>query len=71
VHLTFGPQHLRGRTCSLQLVAGGLSNRAVGQQLGISENTVKNHVRSLLEKLHLGSRTAAAMYAVREGLVDS
>lgn len=54
----------------LLLVAGGLSNREIGQQLGIAENTAKNHVRNLLEKLHLRSRTEAAMYAVREKLIE-
>lgn len=54
----------------LRLVAMGLSNRAVAHRLGISENTVKNHVRNLLDKLRLRSRTEAAMYAVREKLVE-
>jgi DNA-binding NarL/FixJ family response regulator len=54
----------------LKLVAKGLSNRDVAQQLFISENTVKNHVRNILEKLHLHSRMEAVMYAVRERLLD-
>jgi DNA-binding NarL/FixJ family response regulator len=54
----------------LRLVALGLSNRAVAHRLGISENTVKNHVRNLLDKLRLRSRTEAALYAVREKLVE-
>jgi two-component system NarL family response regulator len=54
----------------LRLVAEGLSNKAVGQKLFISENTVKNHVRNILEKLHLHSRMEAVMYAVREKLLD-
>ncbi|QYJ04419.1 response regulator transcription factor [Nocardioides panacisoli] len=54
----------------LLLVAGGLSNREIGLKLGIAENTAKNHVRNLLEKLRLRSRTEAAMYAVREKLVE-
>ncbi len=54
----------------LRLVALGMSNRAVAHRLGISENTVKNHVRNLLDKLRLRSRTEAAMYAVREKLVE-
>jgi DNA-binding NarL/FixJ family response regulator len=54
----------------LKLVAKGLSNREVAQQLFISENTVKNHVRNILEKLHLHSRMEAVMYAVRERLLD-
>jgi two-component system NarL family response regulator len=42
----------------------------VGQRLFISENTVKNHVRNILEKLQLHSRMDAVMYAVREKLLD-
>ena len=55
----------------LRLVAKGFSNREVGEQLFISENTVKNHVRNILEKLHLRSRMQAVMYAVRERLIDT
>lgn len=51
-------------------VAEGGSNREIAEQLGISENTVKNHVRNILEKLHLHSRMEAVMYAVREKLLD-
>jgi two-component system NarL family response regulator len=54
----------------LRLVAKGLSNRDVASRLAISENTVKNHVRNMLEKLQLHSRMEAVMYAVREKLVD-
>ena len=54
----------------LRLVARGLSNREVGQELAISENTVKNHVRNILEKLQLHSRMEAVMFAVREKLVE-
>jgi two-component system NarL family response regulator len=54
----------------LGLVAEGLSNKAVASKLFISENTVKNHVRNILEKLHLHSRMEAVMYAVREKLLD-
>jgi two-component system NarL family response regulator len=54
----------------LKLVARGMSNREVGDTLYISENTVKNHVRSILEKLHLHTRMEAAMYAVRQRIVD-
>ncbi len=39
-------------------------------ELGIAENTVKNHVRGVLEKLHVSSRTEAALSAVRQGLTD-
>ena len=54
----------------LRLVATGLNNRQVAKQLFISENTVKNHVRNILEKLQLHSRMEAVMYAVREKLLD-
>ena len=54
----------------LRLVATGLNNREIAKQLFISENTVKNHVRNILEKLQLHSRMEAVMYAVREKLLD-
>jgi DNA-binding NarL/FixJ family response regulator len=54
----------------LKLVAKGMSNKEVADQLYISENTVKNHVRNILEKLHLHSRMEAVMYAVRKRLLD-
>jgi len=54
----------------LKLVARGMSNRDVADQLYISENTVKNHVRNILEKLHLHSRMEAVMYADRKRLLD-
>ena len=54
----------------LRLVAKGMNNREIARQLFISENTVKNHVRNILEKLQLHSRMEAVMYAVREKLLD-
>src|SRR5207244_6606168 len=54
----------------LKLVAQGMSNREIADDLYISENTVKNHVRNILEKLHLHSRMEAVVYAVREKLLD-
>jgi two-component system NarL family response regulator len=54
----------------LRLVAEGLNNREIGQRLFISENTVKNHIRNILEKLHLHSRMEAVVYAVREKMID-
>jgi len=54
----------------LRLVATGMNNRAIAAQLFISENTVKNHVRNILEKLQLHSRMEAVMYALRENLLD-
>jgi DNA-binding NarL/FixJ family response regulator len=44
--------------------------REIARQLCISENTVKNHVRNILEKLQLHSRMEAVMFAVREKLLD-
>ena len=55
----------------LRLVARGCSNKEIAAELVIAENTVKNHVRNILEKLQLRSRMEAAMYAVRERLVDA
>lgn len=54
----------------LRLVAKGLNNRDIAKQLYISENTVKNHVRNILEKLQLHSRMEAVVYAVRERLLE-
>jgi DNA-binding NarL/FixJ family response regulator len=54
----------------LQLVARGLTSRSIGEQLFISENTVKNHIRNILDKLGLHSRNEAVLYAVRENLVS-
>ena len=54
----------------LRLVARGLNNRDIAKQLFISENTVKNHIRNILEKLQLHSRMEAVVYAVREKLLE-
>jgi DNA-binding NarL/FixJ family response regulator len=54
----------------LKLVAQGLNNRDIAKRLFISENTVKNHIRNILEKLHLHSRMEAVVYAVREKLLE-
>ncbi|MCL4465723.1 MAG: response regulator transcription factor [Chloroflexi bacterium] len=53
----------------LSQLAHGASNREIGGALGISENTVRAHLRNILEKLHLHNRIQAAAYAIREGLV--
>jgi two-component system, NarL family, response regulator LiaR len=52
----------------LKLVGRGLSNQNIADLLSISERTVRAHVSSILNKLHLANRTQAALYAVREGL---
>ncbi len=54
----------------LQLVAQGYTSREIGEQLYISENTVKNHVRNILDKLGLHSRNEAVLFALRENLID-
>lgn len=54
----------------LKLLAAGATNKAIAQRLDIAEATVKSHVSNLLSKLDLKSRTQAALYAMREGLVE-
>jgi NarL family two-component system response regulator LiaR len=54
----------------LQLVARGQTNRQIGAQLAISETTVRTHMTKILSKLRLGSRTQAALYALREGIAS-
>ncbi|EJY54430.1 two component transcriptional regulator, LuxR family [Alicyclobacillus hesperidum URH17-3-68] len=51
----------------LRKLSTGATNREIAKALYISENTVRNHVRSILEKLHLSNRVQAAAYALREG----
>ncbi|MBI4787141.1 MAG: response regulator transcription factor [Chloroflexi bacterium] len=51
----------------LRLVAQGMSNKEIAEQLVITEMTVRTHVSNILGKLHLASRTQAALYALREG----
>jgi DNA-binding NarL/FixJ family response regulator len=54
----------------LQWVARGKTNREIADALVISENTVKNHMRNILSKLHLSNRAQAMTYALRKGLVN-
>ncbi|MFZ5857941.1 MAG: response regulator [Chloroflexota bacterium] len=55
----------------LRLVASGASNSEIAETLSISVNTVKSHLKNILEKLQLENRTQAATYAIKHGLVSS
>jgi DNA-binding NarL/FixJ family response regulator len=52
----------------LKLLATGLTNKEIGARLSLAENTVKNHLKNILAKLHLQNRVQAATLAVQEGL---
>ncbi len=54
----------------LELMAGGLSNREIGEQLGVSRHTAKFHVKSILDKLGAETRTEAVVLAARGGLLE-
>lgn len=64
-----GPRLTRRELMVLSQLARGQSNRAIAAELGISENTVKNHVRSILQKLQSKSRAEAVVLGLRHGLV--
>ncbi len=65
------PPHLTERELEiLELVARGRSNSEIADELVISINTVRNHIRNILDKLQMHSRLEAAMYAVRQRLID-
>jgi NarL family two-component system response regulator LiaR len=65
------PEALTDREMTvLRLIAQGLSNQEIADRIAVSEPTVRTHVSRILGKLHLASRTQAALYAVREGLTD-
>ena len=53
----------------LQQLSQGATNKEIADSLFISENTVKTHLRNIMDKLHLANRSQAATYAVRRGLV--
>jgi DNA-binding NarL/FixJ family response regulator len=54
----------------LQYVSEGMSNREIAEKLHISKNTVKYHMKNILQKMNLQNRAEAAVFAVREGLVQ-
>jgi DNA-binding NarL/FixJ family response regulator len=65
-----GPDSLTDRELGvLRLVVAGMRNKEIGAELGISENTVKFHLRNILDKLHAQSRTEVVARAFREGLL--
>ena len=66
------PQHrLTPRESALlELVVSGMSNKAIAQEMSISENTVKYYMKSILQKLGARNRTEAATLALREGLIS-
>jgi two-component system, NarL family, nitrate/nitrite response regulator NarL len=53
----------------LQLLAAGLTNKEIGIRLDIAENTVKNHLKNILAKLHLQNRVQAATLAIQKGML--
>jgi NarL family two-component system response regulator LiaR len=54
----------------LKVLAKGRSNKDIAVQLSISETTVRTHVSNILSKLHLASRTEAALFALKEGMAS-
>jgi NarL family two-component system response regulator LiaR len=54
----------------LRLVAKGLTNPEIAQQLVITEATVRTHVSNILSKLHLANRVQATLYALQEGITS-
>ncbi|TCL76136.1 response regulator transcription factor [Rhizobium sp. BK251] len=66
-----GEDTLTAREMSvLSLIAGGNSNRVIGEKLSISEETVKGHVKSILAKLHAKDRTHAVALGIKRGIID-
>jgi DNA-binding NarL/FixJ family response regulator len=69
-HLPKSAEALSAREIEiLELVVQGETNSGIAKSLGIAENTVKIHLRNILEKLHMENRIQAAIYAVHQGLV--
>jgi len=72
VQIPGSPEALTKReTVVLRLVAKGQANKQIARELRIGEQTVKTHVSSILSKLHLRSRTQAALFAAERGLVSA
>ncbi len=72
VQIPGSPEALTEReTAVLRLVAKGQANKQIARELRIGEQTVKTHVSSILSKLHLRSRTQAALFAAERGLVSA
>ena len=55
----------------LRMLAKGLTNKLIGHALGISDNTVRNHVNSIIEKLEVSDRTEAATTAIQRGIIQA
>jgi DNA-binding NarL/FixJ family response regulator len=55
----------------LQLLVEGLPNKAIAERMSLSENTVKYHIKNILQKLGVQNRTEAATHALRDGLIKS
>jgi DNA-binding NarL/FixJ family response regulator len=54
----------------LKLLAKGLTNKQIASALGISDNTVRNHINSIIEKLEVSDRTEASTTAIQRGIID-
>ena len=52
----------------VELVAGGMSNKVIGKKLGLSDNTVRNHLHNIMEKLGMANRVQIATFALKHGL---
>ena len=69
-HESFGEVLTQRELEILRLIAQGYENREIAEKLVISDATVRTHVSNILGKLHLASRTQAALYAIKEGLAS-
>ena len=71
LHDRLGPDSLTDREIEvLRLVAQGMSNKEIADQLGISPETSRTHVNRIISKLHVASRVQATLYALRNGIVS-